>query len=74
MAAVPKVPMPTPSHLLPDALENSCYSLLELAASRLSLIILQAIRKIPIPEMSVRIAEIMAVVVIDFCICAAKIV
>lgn len=39
MAAVPTVPMPTPSRRLRDALENSALSLVELADSRLELII-----------------------------------
>lgn len=39
MAAVPIVPIPTPSILLFDAFSNSFLSLLELADSRLELII-----------------------------------
>ena len=39
IAAVPKAPIPTPSILLPEALENSFLSFSELAASRLELII-----------------------------------
>ena len=53
MAAVPRAPMPTPSSLLSEALENSFFSLSELAASRLELIIWQAMRKTPIPARSV---------------------
>ena len=39
MAAVPRAPIPTPSSLLPEALEKSILSLSELAASKFELII-----------------------------------
>lgn len=58
MAAVPMVPIPTPSILLRDAFSNSFFSFLELADSRLELIIWQAMRKIPIPARRVNMAEI----------------
>ena len=49
MAAVPSAPMPTPSSLLRDALANSVRSLSLPIDSRFSLIILQAMRKVPMP-------------------------
>ena len=62
IAAVPRVPIPTPRSLLLEAFANICFNLSELAASRLELIIWQAMRKIPIPARSVRMAEMTAVV------------
>ena len=64
MAAVATAPIPTPSHLLPDIFANSARSLLLLTASRLELIMEQAIRKIPIPARSVRIALTTKVILI----------
>lgn len=43
--------MPTPTSLLLDVLAKSCFSLFELTDSRLELIIVQAMRKTPIPAM-----------------------
>lgn len=43
--------MPTPTSLLFDVLAKSCLSLFELTDSRFELIIVQAIRNMPIPAM-----------------------
>lgn len=51
IAAVATVPMPTPTSLLFDVRAKSCLSLLELTDSRFELIIVQAIRNIPMPAM-----------------------
>ena len=56
IAAVASAPMPTPTSLLFEVFAKSRLSLLELTDSRLELIILQAIRKIPMPAMRARIA------------------
>ena len=56
MAAVPKRPIPTPTHLLLPVFANNRRSRRLLADSRLLLIIWQAIRKTPIPAIRVKIA------------------
>ena len=56
IAAVPTVPIATPSHLLSPVLAKRRLSRLEEADSRLLLIIVQAIRKTPMPANSVRTA------------------
>ena len=58
IAAVPTVPIPTPYHLLFEALVNMLLSLPLLMDSKLELSILHAVRKTPIPAMRVRIAVI----------------
>ena len=54
IAAVPSVPIPTPTSLLLPVCEKSCLSRLEAADSRLLLIIVQATRNTPIPAVSVK--------------------
>ena len=61
MAAVPTVPMPTPSHLLFPILANSRFKPALLALSRLVLNILQATKNTPMPAIRVRIAITMSI-------------
>jgi len=65
ITAVPAAPIPTPINLFDDAFENIALSLLELADSRFELIIWQAIRNIPIPDIKYRMAEMISVVPIS---------
>jgi len=61
IAAVVTAPIPTPIILFPDTFRNSALSLLELIASRLELMVVQATRKIPIPANIDSIAEMINV-------------
>ena len=67
MAAVPSVPIPTPTSLLLPVCEKSCLSRREVADSKLLLIIVQATRKTPIPAVSVKRA---VKILITFTICS----
>ena len=69
ITAVAAAPTPTPSNLLLEAFENSILSLLLPNASKLELIIEQAIRKTPTPAIKVSTDVIIATVSILYSPC-----
>ena len=62
IAAVPTVPIATPSHLLSPVFAKRRLSRLDDADSRLLLIVVQAIRNTPIPATSVKMAVMIAMI------------